>query len=135
MNVIYVNAEEVVELRSLPPLSRRLVRILLDGFEKAAPLSVAVFRYEPGQKGPSHSHEGSTKTRITIRGEGVVEVGSESYKVPAMSVLHIPQGAIHRPSNLSKEDWVFLAVFVPPIDFGELKKWFVLPAGDSTPRS
>jgi len=110
MGVIY---GKVVELRSLPPLSGRLARILLDGFEKATPLSVAVFRYEPGQKGPSHGHEGSTKTRITIRGEGVVEVGSESYKVPAVSVLHIPRGTIHRPSNLSKEDWIFIAVFVP----------------------
>jgi mannose-6-phosphate isomerase-like protein (cupin superfamily) len=57
-----------------------------------------------------------------------MEVGSESYKVPAMSVSHIPRGTIHRPSNLSKEDWIFIAVYVPPIDFSDLKKWFVLPA-------
>jgi quercetin dioxygenase-like cupin family protein len=113
MNVICVNAGGIVALRGLLPLSGRFIRILLDGFEKAAPLSVVVFRYEPRQKGPSHSHEGSTETYITIRGEGVVEVGSESYKVPAMSVLHIPRGTIHRPSNLSKEDWIFIAVFVP----------------------
>jgi hypothetical protein len=34
MNVIYVNAEEVVELRSLPPLSGRLVRILWTGLKR-----------------------------------------------------------------------------------------------------
>ena len=64
-----------------------------------------------------------------------MEVGSESHKVPAVSVLHIPRGTIHRPSNLSKEDWIFIAVFVSPVDFGELKKWFVLPAEDSVPQS
>ncbi len=68
MDVVYTNFRDNAEPQSLPPLSGRYARILVDGMEKEAPLSIIVFRYAPGQKGPVHSHKTETETYITLKG-------------------------------------------------------------------
>lgn len=122
-----MNADEVVERKSPPPLSGRSVKIFIDPIgepnHKSALLSLVMFRYWPGQEGPLHSHEESAEIYFTIKGTGSVKIGDNMYIVKPMSVLYIPPNTMHQPCNLGDEDWIFIALFIPPADLSEIRKW------------
>ncbi|MEM1580981.1 MAG: cupin domain-containing protein [Candidatus Bathyarchaeia archaeon] len=127
MSAFFMSAADVTERKSPPPLSGRSAKILIDPTSepshRGALLSLVMFKYRPGQEGPLHSHEDSAEIYFTIRGAGLVKIGDKTYDAKPMSVLYIPAKTIHQPCNLGCEDWVFIAIFVPPIDLSEIRKW------------
>lgn len=136
MSVIFTNVDDVAELKSPPPLSGRSVRILIDPISepshREAPLSLVLFRYWPGQIGPLHSHEKSAEIYFTIKGTGSVKIDNRLYEARPMSVLYIPPKVMHQPSNLGNEDWIFIAVFIPPNDLTEIRKWKPIEHGEKS---
>lgn len=118
-----VDVSSIVERRAPPPLSGRYAKIILDGFEGRTPLSLLMFRYEPHQEGPRHKHEESVEIYFTIKGVGTVKFDNVEYEVKPMSILYIPPKTMHQPCNYKDEDWVFIAIFVPPINLNEIREW------------
>jgi quercetin dioxygenase-like cupin family protein len=118
-----VDVNRIAERRSPPPLSGRYAKIILDASERRIPLNLLMFRYEPHQEGPRHKHEGSAEIYFTLRGVGTVKFNDMEYEVKPMSVLYIPPNTTHQPCNYKDEDWIFIAIFVPPINLNEIQKW------------
>lgn len=125
MKPLLVDVDRIAERRSPSPLSGRCARIILDAFENGAPLSLLMFRYEKHQEGPCHKHEASAEIYFTIKGSGTVKFNDVEmeYEVKPMSTLYIPPNIMHQPCNYKDEDWIFIAIFVPPINLDEIRKW------------
>jgi len=121
--VCLIDANKLMEYKAPAPWTR-YVRILIDPEKfKQTPLSLALFRYEPGQVGPQHSHQRETEIYFTIEGTGIVEVDNKEYEVKQMTILYIPPGAIHQSRNPGNKDWIFIAIHVPPYDYSAVQKW------------
>jgi len=118
-----VDVSRIMERRSPPPLSGRHVKIILDASERKIPLNLLIFRYEQHQEGPWHKHEESAEIYFTLRSVGTVKFDEVEYEVKPMSVLYIPPNTMHQPCNYRDDDWIFIAIFVPPINLNEVKKW------------
>lgn len=127
MKPFIVDTSKITERRSPPPLSGRFVKIILDAFERELPLNISLlmFRYEGHQEGPCHKHEESAEIYFTIKGVGTVkfEDMKVEYDVKPMNVLYIPPNTMHQPCNYKDEDWIFIAIFAPPINLDEVRKW------------
>jgi len=54
---------------------------------------------------------------------GTVKFDEVEYEVKSMSVLYIPPNTMHQPCNYRDDYWIFIAIFVPPINLDEVKKW------------
>jgi putative monooxygenase len=99
------------------------VRLLLEPQAiEDAKLSLALFRYEPGQACSAHVHEQFLELYYIIKGQGVVTLNGEDQEVWESTAVHIPAGVEHKVTNTGGEDLEFLGIFVPPYDFHEIKR-------------
>ncbi len=102
----------------------RFVRLLFDAeTEEDALLSLALFRYEPGQTCPVHIHE-QVEVYYIMKGLGMVTVSGEDTEATKDTVVYIPAGSRHRITNIGDEILEFLGIFVPPLNFQEIRvRW------------
>ena len=74
-------------------------------------LTVSLTELRGGQSTRGHTHDSKAEVYIFREGEGVMEVGSDSFEVSRGPVL-IPRGEFHRVVNKSESsDLVFMSIF------------------------
>lgn len=123
MNKRYKFAKEEMDELVAPRPNTRYARILFDRKDiPKANLSLAMFRYEPGQVGPAHSHQEEVEVYFMLKGEGEVDLSGETYKLTPGSALYIPPKTRHKTRNSGDEDMEFLAVFAPAMDFDDIRE-------------
>ncbi len=119
----YVVRKKDVEERVAPGPNTRFARFLLDRDRIAdAQLGAAVFRYEPGQVGPAHTHAREAEIYFVLAGKGAVLMDGAEFELEKDTLLYIPPGAQHETKNIGDSEFEFLAVFAPPLGFAEMKK-------------
>jgi len=119
----YLVRKEDVQERVAPGPNTRFARFLLDRDRIAdAHLSAAVFRYQPGQVGPAHTHAEEAEIYFVLEGKGAVRMEGVEYALGKDTLLYIPPGAEHETRNTGEGEFEFLAVFAPPIGFGAMKE-------------
>ena len=90
---------------------------------KGAPISMALFRFEPGQTGPAHHHDTEVEVYYGMQGAGSVILDEVEHRLAPHSALYIPPGKTHETRNSGSEDFVFLAVFGPALDLDFIRNW------------
>ena len=102
----------------------RYAKILFDQRTiKDAPMSMALFRFEPGHTGPSHLHENEVEVYYGMQGEGCVVFDGVEHRLTPHTVLYVPPGKTHETRNPGGEDFVFLAVFGPAVNLDFIRNW------------
>jgi len=118
-----IDMNQVEERRAPEPLVR-YARVLLDrDVIEDAPLAVATYRFEPGQRGVKHSHPTQVEIYFGLKGRGEVEFLGEAHELTPGVLLYIPPQADHDTRNVGDEDFEFLSVFVPPVDLSMFRSW------------
>lgn len=125
---MFFEKKHISERKAPAPVSR-FARVFFDGRTiPGAPLSMASFRFEPGQYGPKHVHEKEVEVYYGLRGEGLVVIDDTEYTLRPDTLLYIRPGAYHETKNTGEEDFEFLAVFAPCLDLQSFEEWeFVTP--------
>lgn len=101
------------------PAGGREYRVLVDRARVPdARVAVALYRYEPGQQGPAHTHATETEVYYCLGGAGTVRVAEEVFELKPGAVVYIPPGMEHQTRSDDGSELEFLAFFTPPIDFG-----------------
>ncbi len=75
--------------------------------------SIARARVEPGVTTAWHHLQGTSEVYYILSGEGLAEVGDETYELKAHELLRIPAHTRQRITNSGQEDLVFLCFCVP----------------------
>lgn len=75
--------------------------------------SLAIARVEPGVTTQLHSLSGVTETYIVIEGEGLMDVGSETFLVGPGDQVVIPSGVPQRVTNKGETDFRFYCLCTP----------------------
>ena len=110
--------------RTAPGPNSRYAKLIFDQNTIGdAPMSMALFRFEPGQAGPPHHHDTEVEVYYGIRGEGCVMIDGEDHRLTPHSALYIPPGKTHETRNPGNVDFVFLAVFGPAVDLDFIRNW------------
>jgi len=124
----YRAAMNEIPERMAPPPIVRYARVLIDRETISdAPVALATFRFEPGQRGVKHAHKTEVEIYFGLKGKGVVEyLGQKNYLTPGVA-LYIPPLAEHDTYNAGDEDFEFLSIFVPPVDLSMFKQWPTKP--------
>lgn len=107
-----------------PAPATRYARILFDDkVIPEAPLSMAVFRFEPGQIGPKHRHETEVEVYFCLEGRGVVVVDGVEHELTPRTALYIAPQKDHETRNAGDGEFIFLAVFGPCVNFDFIRNW------------
>lgn len=116
--------EETGEYEAPVPFTR-FARLLIDvDLIEDTKLSIAIFRYEPGQIGPCHKHKKETEVYYILKGHGTLRLDKEIVKLHEGTIVYIPPGVEHETKNNSKKELEFLAIFCPATNFNDIKlKW------------
>lgn len=64
-----------------------------------------------GQSTRGHSHDGQEEVYFFVQGTGIMDVGSQRFRVSAGDVILIPDGEFHRVINDGEMNLVFNCVF------------------------
>jgi len=123
MDRIYVRYDEIPEIEAPEPYTRT-AKLLFDRANDAEmPFCAGLFRLKPGQSGPPHAHENEVEIYVILQGEGTITIdGKKTYPLTPEGLLWVPPKTLHETVSTGKEDLLVLGIFVPPIDFGEMKK-------------
>ena len=109
---------------SAPSPNSRHAKLIFDQHTiKDAPMSMALFRFAPGQTGPAHHHDTEVEVYYCMQGEGSVMLDEIEHRLTPHTVLYIPPGKTHETKNTSSEDFVFLAIFSPALDLDFIRNW------------
>lgn len=74
---------------------------------------------ESGATQPRHSHESSEQIWYAVKGRGVLLLADNEEKLfEAGDVVRFGDGDIHGLHNDSDEEFIYISVTSPPIDFG-----------------
>jgi quercetin dioxygenase-like cupin family protein len=122
---MFFKLDELPEYVAEEPFTRYAKPIFDNVTIPGAPLSMGVFRYLPGQKGPRHKHDYEVEVYLCTGGKGIVTIENTIYELVPGTVLYIPPQHYHETRNHGEEDFTFLAIFSPPVDFQNVRNWQV----------
>lgn len=74
-------------------------------------LSTSLTELYPQKSTTGHSHDNADEVYIFIDGEGMIEVGKQSFKVKGGDIILVPRGDFHKVHNQKEKNLVFLNVF------------------------
>ncbi|MFZ5944743.1 MAG: cupin domain-containing protein [Bacillota bacterium] len=114
---------KLIEYKAPEPYTRYAKIFFDDVTIPGAHMSIGLFRFEPGQKGPKHVHEEEVEVYYCLKGKGVVVVDQEEFVLEPNSALYIPPKAYHETKNISEEDFEFLGIFAPAINMDNIRNW------------
>jgi mannose-6-phosphate isomerase-like protein (cupin superfamily) len=91
-------------------------RHLVSEFFGSAHAAISVVRFEPGESGPLQVHHEPVEEYYLVL-EGVLEVrlGDEVVTAEAGTVLFVPPGTAHRPTNDSNEPATLFSFVTPDV--------------------
>jgi len=120
---MFFNKEELVEKKAPDPATR-YAKIIFDNKTLTnAPLSMAAFRFEPGQIGPKHVHAIEVEVYYCLKGRGMVIVDDEEFVLEEGCTLYIAPGKYHETKNIGTEDFEFLGIFGPCLNLDFIRDW------------
>lgn len=120
---MFFEVTKLPEYKAPSPFTR-YARILFDNKVIAkTPISMAIFRFEPGQIGPKHRHETEVEVYFCLEGRGKVIVDGIEHVLTPNTALYIEPQKDHETHNVGDKDFVFLAVFGPCVNFDFIRKW------------
>jgi len=120
---MFFDLNAIVEQSAPGPNSRHAKLIFDQHTIKGAPMSIALFRFEPGQTGPAHHHESEVEVYYGMLGEGCVMLDGMEYRLTPHTALYILPGKTHETRNPGSEDFVFLAIFGPALSLDFVRHW------------
>ena len=125
MSKFATNIDDIPEFIAPSPYTRSM-KILFDQIDDPdRPFSAALFKLQPGQKGPAHKHSTEIEIYIALQGKGTVTFNNETvYTLSPKHVLYIPPKTTHETVNDGSEDLIFFGIFVPPVKLSDIcKDW------------
>ena len=115
--------EDCVE-RKAPAPNDRFCSIYFDAADvPGSHMSMAEFRYLPGQKGPRHEHATEVEVYFCLDGEGVVVCAGKEFRLTKGAALYIPPKTPHETRNDGPGEFVFLGIFAPCMDMSGMRVW------------
>lgn len=113
-----------LEEKKSPAPAQRCARLLFDQKTiPGAPMSMASFRFAPGQSGPPHLHETEVEVYYCLEGEGIVTLDGVEHTLTPHTALYIPPTKMHETRNSGTVDFAFLAIFGPAVSLEFIREW------------
>ncbi|MEW6660954.1 MAG: cupin domain-containing protein [Bacillota bacterium] len=121
----YIVDTNAIPWRAAPAPMIRCGKVLHDGLQnpQLAPVSIGIFKFEPGQYGLSHTHQVETEIFYTVAGGGTLVIDGNEYKVKTGMLAIVPPGIEHYPVNNGEKEWQYLAIFTPAFDMSFVNDW------------
>jgi len=114
--------EQLPELEAPAPYTRT-TRLLFDPADDLdLPFGAALYRLKPGQRGPAHSHENEVEIYVILGDRGTITFGGKTRELSSESLVWVPPRTVHETVSTGPGDLMILGIFIPPIDFSEIKK-------------
>lgn len=113
----FISGKEIQGLVNPGVVSRQLLN---PENSQSQRMTLTEVHLEPGACQPRHSHQASEQVRYAPVGQGILPLG-EGKTLPFHrgDVVRFAQGDIHGLQNPGLEEFVYLAVTAPPLDFRE----------------
>lgn len=113
--------DQLPELEAPAPYTRT-TRVLFDSADDPdLPFGAALYRLKPGQRGPAHSHENEIEIYVILGGRGTITFDGQTRELSSQSLVWVPPRMVHETVSTGPGDLMILGIFVPPIDFSEIK--------------
>jgi len=93
-------------------------QLLFPENSKSERVTVTRVTFPPGAKSPRHSHAASEQVMVALRGAGTLLLeNSTTAPFSEGDVVRFAAGDVHGFENAGHEEFVYLAVTSPPINF------------------
>ena len=110
----FIKGSDIKELINPGVVSRQLLNPENSNSERVTMTEVHV---SPGAEQPRHAHEASEQIWYALKGSGTLLLGGGEKPFAAGDVVRFAEGDTHGLRNDGNEDFVYLSVTAPPIDF------------------
>lgn len=112
----FISRESIIELSNPGVVSRQL---LCPGNSAGRRVTITQVHLEPGACQPRHTHEASEQIWYALSGTGrLLLADGQERTFTSGDVARFEDGDVHGLLNDSQEEFVYLSVTAPPIDFG-----------------
>ena len=112
----FIKKESIVELSNPGVISRQLLNPENSGSKR---VTITKVHLEPGAIQPRHTHEASEQIWYATKGTGVLLLAEErQVEFCAGDVVRFADKDIHGLENTGGEEFVYVSVTAPPINFG-----------------
>lgn len=112
----FVRKEDIVELSNPGVVSRQLLNPENSSSER---VTITEVHLEAGASQPRHTHDASEQIWYATKGTGTLLLANEEEKdFKAGDVVRFADKDVHGLRNDGKEEFVYLSVTAPPINFG-----------------
>ena len=112
----FIKKDNIAELSNPGVVSRQLLN---PENSESVRVTITEVHLESGATQPRHSHESSEQIWYAVKGRGVLLLADNEEKLfDAGDVVRFGDGDIHGLHNDSDEEFIYISVTSPPIDFG-----------------
>ena len=112
----YIKSDSIVNLSNPGVVSRQ---ILNPQNSASARVTITEVHLKPGAEQPRHTHSSSEQIWYALKGIGTLLLSDGAEKVfCAGDTVRFADGDVHGLRNDGSEEFVYLSVTSPPIDFG-----------------
>ena len=112
----FIDKDDVTTLANPGVTSRQL---LWPGNSSSTRVTITEVHLDPGASQPRHTHSSSEQIWYALHGSGTLLLAEESERAfEAGDVVRFADGDVHGLLNSGSEEFVYLSVTAPPIDFG-----------------
>ncbi len=112
----FIKKDNIAELSNPGVVSRQLLN---PENSESVRVTITEVHLESGATQPRHSHESSEQIWYAVKGRGVLLLAdNEEKQFEAGDVVRFGDGDIHGLHNDSDEEFIYISVTSPPIDFG-----------------
>jgi quercetin dioxygenase-like cupin family protein len=112
----FISKQNIVELSNPGVVSRQLLNSENSSSKKVTMTEVHL---EAGASQPRHIHEASEQIWYALKGTGKLLLADDEEKeFQAGDVVRFAEGDVHGLRNDGTEEFVYVSVTAPPIDFG-----------------
>ena len=111
----YIPACGIRSLHNPGVISRQL---LAPGNSTSRRVTITEVHLEPRASQPRHTHTASEQIWYALKGEGMLLLANDTERgFSAGDVVRFEDGDVHGLHNTGQEEFVYLSVTAPPIDF------------------
>lgn len=111
-----INRNSIRELSNPGVISRQL---LCPHNSESTRVTMTEVHLDPGAMQPRHTHASSEQVWYALSGEGMLLLADDAERAfNAGDVVRFADGDVHGLRNTGDDEFVYLSVTAPPIDFG-----------------
>lgn len=112
----FIDKDDVTALANPGVTSRQL---LWPGNSSSTRVTITEVHLDPGASQPRHTHSSSEQIWYALHGSGTLLLAEESERAfEAGDIVRFADGDVHGLLNSGSEEFVYLSVTAPPMDFG-----------------